>query len=81
MRSHDWLNYNPKGSKDPNNGVLVLKYYNINGIWALNPIIWVLEPFGSYTEFGLPYLPDHTASNEQGMKAEISLGRPEPFRV
>ena len=27
----------PLGSKDPNNGVLGPKYYDINGIWALNP--------------------------------------------
>ena len=26
-----------QGSKDPNNGVLGPKYYNINGIWALKP--------------------------------------------
>ena len=25
------------GSKDPNDRVLGPKYYNVNGIWALNP--------------------------------------------
>ena len=31
------VDQNPKGSKDPNNGALGPKYYNINGIWALKP--------------------------------------------
>ena len=26
--------------------VLGPKYYNMNGIWADSPIIWVLEPLG-----------------------------------
>ena len=30
----------------PNNSVLGFKYYTINGIWDLNPIIWVLGPLG-----------------------------------
>ena len=30
----------------PNNRVLCPKYDNNNGIWALNPIIWVLRPLG-----------------------------------
>ena len=33
-------------SKDPNKRVLGPKYYNINGIWDLKPIIWVLGPLG-----------------------------------
>ena len=33
----------PSGSKDPNNRVLGLKYYNIIGIWALKP--YYLESF------------------------------------
>ena len=36
----------PYGFKDPNNRILGPKYYNINGIWALKPIIWVLGPLG-----------------------------------
>ena len=29
--------HSPSGSKDPNNGVLGPKYYNIHGVWALKP--------------------------------------------
>ena len=30
----------PEGSKDPNNGVLGPKYYDIDGIWALKRYYW-----------------------------------------
>ena len=36
------------GFKDPNNGVLVPKYYDIHGIWALKPYYlgpWTLRVF------------------------------------
>ena len=35
-----------EGSKDPNNRILGPRYYNIKGIWALSPVIWVLGPLG-----------------------------------
>ena len=39
----------PSGSKDLNNKVLGPKYYNINGIWGLQPYYLVLGPLGFWT--------------------------------
>ena len=38
------------GSKDPNNRVVGPEYYNIHGIRALKPSIWVLRPLGFLTQ-------------------------------